>query len=403
MHYYKSTELADLYGVSRRTVTNWVKQVQDGKLDLELEINNGEHYIIKSRHNQSQLDKIVGERQKYLNNRSLKTLSPEQKFYELYSEQQIYDIIQTLNLHKELPLQYSYFLDEGAELWDTFRSRLGGRFDAVELVESSRSYLDRVLEKFDKVNIVDVGVGNGLGAKDIITHLKSQGKLNKYIGIDISQAMLNVAERNINSWFDGHVTCEMYIKDISHQLFGDVITEPVNPSTQRQEIVNLVLLFGGSISNFKDPDDVMRNISKSMGSQDIFMSHFKIGTQAVKNRLSFINNYQAQCAKVLELMGIDRSLYTSEIGFDDETPMRYGAIRLNRTIKINFQLPKGTWVVDLKKDDSILTYRARFNEPFDTPRTLFYKNGFNPLLTTRTLDNTGMLVLATLDSKNIHH
>lgn len=396
MHYYKSQELADLYGVSRRTVTNWIKQTREGKLDLELGEDKNEFYIIKSRLNQNKIDQIVSERQKYLNSRSRKQVTPKPQFYQIYSEQQIYDIIQSLQLYRELPLKYSYF-GEGAKLWDEFRSYPGGTFDTKFLVESNQSYIDAVLQKFEKINIVDIGVGNGLGAKEVIEYAELKGKLNKYVGIDISSDMLTIAKNNIKLWFGNKVTCEMHECDISNQTFGDIIAEPVNNDVNTPQVGNLLLLFGGSISNFKYPNDVLRNINKSMGSEDILLCQFKIGTEAVKNRLSFIVNYQNQSSTVLDLLGIDKSLYSQEIGFDEKEAIRFGRIRLNRTLKIDFHLPKGKWQVDLKKQETILTYRASFNDPFNSPKNLFYNNGFKPLLTARTLDNTGMLVLADLD------
>src|SRR5688572_12695621 len=114
MHYYRSSELAEEYGVSRRTVTNWVKQAREGKLKLEIVEEGGDCYIAKSQQNQALIQAIVKKRRKYLNKRSHKLISPEKEFYEVYSVSQIYDIIHNLTIHKELPLQYSYF-DKGAD------------------------------------------------------------------------------------------------------------------------------------------------------------------------------------------------------------------------------------------------------------------------------------------------
>lgn len=398
MHYYKSAELAKLYNVSRRTVTNWVKQTQEGKLDLELAEENGESYIIKSSLNQAQLDRIVSERQKYLNHRSRKYISPKQEFYEIYNDQQILDIIQNLTLYKELPLQYTYF-SRGAEIWNNFRSRPEGRFDTNDLIEGSVSYLNTALKDFDKVNVIDIGVGNGMAAYGILAHLKESGKLNKYIGIDISKDMLATATKNIQDWFSNEVPVEGHVRDISHQLFGDIIAEPIDPQAETQRTINVVLLFGGSISNFKDPGDILRIISRSMGSEDLFMCHFKLATEAVKNRLSFIEYYQKQSEYLLDLMGIDESFYEREIGTDETK--RFGRIRLNRTVKIDFILPKGRWSVNIKKNETILTYRATLNDQFKTPRHLFNDNGLNPLLVTKTLNNAGMLILANLKTEDL--
>lgn len=136
-----------------------------------------------------------------------------------------------------------------------------------------------------------------------------------------------------------------------------------------------------------------------MGAEDLFLCHYKIGAKAVKNRLSFISNYQHQCSMLLELMGIDSSLYEQEIGFDEDEKIRYGRIRLNRSLSINFDLPKGRWQVDIKKNETILTYRASFNDAFETPKNLFHDNGFRPLLTAKTLDNTGMLVISGIETE----
>src|SRR5690606_36703334 len=101
MHYYKSTELADLYGVSRRTVTNWVKQTQEGRLELELVNDGTSFHIAKTLANQLKIYNLAKERRKYLNTLSRTYLKPSQEFYDTYSEDQIQDIIHSLTINRE--------------------------------------------------------------------------------------------------------------------------------------------------------------------------------------------------------------------------------------------------------------------------------------------------------------
>lgn len=395
MHYYKSTELADLYGVSRRTVTNWVKQTQEGKLGLELFNKDGSAYVLKSEHNQLILQTLVHERRKYVNTRSSKIASPTPDFYKTYSDQQIHDIIRSLNVIKELPLQYSY-IGEGAMIWDQFRTRPNRNFDPEILIPANISYLNTILDEYDYVNIVDIGVGNGSGAKSLVSQLHKNGKLKRYIGLDISPNMLEITAQNMKEWFDNEVKCETYVRDITTETFSDLISEPPDTNSKETSTINLVLLLGGTISNFKNPSDVLRVIHRSMSQDDILLTSFRLATPTVKHQLGFINSYQKQVKSLLDMMGLDESYYKTEIGFDEEMGIRFGRIRMKHSAEIEFKLQKGTWYVNLAKDETILTFRAHFNDIFSVPKTLFYDNGFNPLLISQRLNHEGALIIADL-------
>lgn len=395
MHYYKSTELADLYSISRRTVTNWIKQAQEGKLELELVNLNDVQFIAKSELNQIKIRTLVQDRRKYLNKKSMGSTSPLPSFYETYSDSQIHDIIRNLSTNRELPLQYSYF-NKGAELWNAFRSEKQRPFDAERLIQASMSYIEHAVERYEKVNIVDVGVGNGMAARDLIEQFHNTGKLKRYIGIDISPTMLDITSKNIKEWFNDSVPVETHIRDISCETFADVIAEPPDQKTQKQSTVNIVLSLGGYISNFRNPEDMLRTINRSMGPDDIYLCNFRLNTNTVKHQVGFISKYHEQIKTVLDSIGIDESQYDVEIGFSEEENIRFARIRLKRTLQIEFKLKEGSWFVELSKDETILTYRASFNDTFESPKKLFYDNGFNPLMTTQLLSHESMFVLCDL-------
>src|SRR5690606_21335049 len=110
-------------------------------------------HIAKSFANQLRINALAKERRKYLNTLSRTRVKPSKKFYETYSEKQILDIIHELSVNHEVPLQYSYF-GEGADIWNGFRSRPGSTFDPEIMTPAIVSYLDAILESYEKVNIV---------------------------------------------------------------------------------------------------------------------------------------------------------------------------------------------------------------------------------------------------------
>jgi len=391
MYYYKSSELAEQYGVSRRTVTNWIKQASTGKLSLRIIEIDGIHYIAKSEKNQERLANIVQERRKYLNKRSHKHLHPTQTFYEMFSQDQMSDIVRSLLAERELPLQYTYF-GEGARLWDKFRKD-SGLLDAERLVSASSSYIMWLLSEYESVNIIDVGVGNGQAVKPLISLLQEAGKLRKYIGIDLSQNMIEITEANLRSWFPD-LPIEMHVRDFSRETFGDLATQAHDPATQQSSAINVVLMLGGQMSNFKDPVPVLSLVNRSMSADDILITNFKLGIPEVKKQLAFISGYQTRAEILLNLMGVDRSLYDAEIGFDEEEKVRYSRIKFNRAITIEITTPLGSWFVPFKKDDKVLTFRAHYNEPSNILEDIFVRAGFNPLMTSQRVDHQGMLLVA---------
>jgi uncharacterized SAM-dependent methyltransferase len=403
MHYYKNTELADIYGVSRRTVTNWIEQTKSGRLDLELHEYGNKAYIARTPKNQSVMKGLVQERRKFLNKRSLKTVTPRPEFYDLYNDEYVLEIISNIDTYREIPLKFSYF-DGGAAAWDTYTKEMytsevpNTLTSTIKLLDADMSYLDTALDEYSYVNLIDVGVGNALPAKPVIAHLLERGKLKRYVAIDISHEMLTIAEKNIKQWFKGKVTFEGYVNDMSFKPFTDVVAEP--PTRGKDSTVNLLLLLGGTLSNFQAPEDVLKVIRKSMGRNDLFIYSLKLDSATTREQFSFHVSHEGQllpdqCQFILDRLNIEKDYYTVEMGYNEVERARYMQIRLKYALTLEFELSRGTWRVDLKKDDTLVVWRALHNSAFDIVNTL-YENGFNPLLTSQTTDHDYMLILADL-------
>lgn len=404
MHYYKKADLAKLYGVNPRTVTRWIDEAERGKLELELHEEGNKYHIAKTAKNQRLIERLTQDRRKYLNRKNLKIVKPLPGFYKTYSEEQILEIFTGIDTDREIDLKFSY-LEEGAHDWDTYAKQEYNSdtpntlVSTIELLNINMSYIKGALKGYSKVNIVDVGVGNALPTKKLISHmLKEQGKLNRYIAIDISNEMLKIAENNITKWFDDKVRFEGYLYDFSVEPFADTIAEPPGGA------INLVLMFGGTLANIDTPGHTLKVIRKSLQRNDFFIYCLKLDSPMTRDHLYASENdnqlLPIQLERVLNLLGIDESLYTVEMGYVESERSRIIRIRLKHALTLEFELSRGLWQIDLNKADTVVVWRAKHFTHFEI-EDLFYQCGFNSLQKSRTLDNDYLLLMMNKDKRRV--
>lgn len=291
MKYFKNTELAKLYNISEKSVRNWIEAAQTGKLDLQLFEHNDKFYIANTSKNMANIEKLVEKGKKYKNSRGLKTITPTDKFYETFNQKQILDIIANLTVHREIPLHYTY-VDGGAEYWDKYANRLlheetpNMLNQTITLVDQSLENIDRLLDKDKKINVVDLGPGNALPIRNTLTYLLKHKKLGRYVAIDISQEMLSIAERNIREWFGDAVQFEGHVRDLSHERFDDLFADDY-ATDDADTPVNLVVLLGGSLSNFRSPLQALQAINNSLSPHDLFVFGSKLDTPNTRRFFDF--------------------------------------------------------------------------------------------------------------------
>ncbi|OHV61407.1 hypothetical protein BCD48_39775 [Pseudofrankia sp. BMG5.36] len=339
-----------------------------------------------------------------MNKRSLKIARPRPEFFQLFSEAQVIDMIYSLDKFREIPRQYDY-LGDGAALWDEYMHRQyeddvpNMLRQTISLLEANRGYIDQVISRHGRINIVDIGPGNALPVKDLLRHLIGVGKLGRYIAIDISPEMLAIAERNIKDWFGDAVQVEGHVRDISREWFADAIA--CLPAEDNVPAVNICLFLGSTLPNFRAPDDALRNIVKSMGARDYLLSTTGIDSDLGRERFQFaIGDVESkplppQYKLVVDLLGIEQDYYETEMGFDEREHARYLRIRLKHALTLEFKLARGDYRLDLKKGETLLVWRARHNTAAEISEQLT-SSGLNPRLISQSDDHDYMLVFADL-------
>lgn len=407
MKYFKNTELARIHKVSEKSVRNWIEAATNGKLDLQLFEQNGKSYIANTSKNSLLVAELVQKGKKYINSRGFKTISPTTKFYELYNSKQILDIISSVDIHREIPHKYSYF-DGGAVEWDLYSKKLmeepgsNALKSTLFLLDINAGYIDSLVKAYDKINVIDIGVGNGMPVKGLLEHLLKANKLGRYIGIDISQDMLEIAEQNIQQWFGDKVAFEGYARDITQDRFED-LTLRESLGNKMNTTANVILFLGGTISSFREPDQALSIIHSSMGKDDLLIFSKKPDTENSRRYFDFAVQSHDQELDTLdrmipEMLGLHKDLYTIEQFFDETKMARQIQITLDIAVAINFELDGGQRVIEVNKGESILLWRANHQNTLAI-LDQFSHNGFELLQTTKSPDQEYLLLISKIKTE----
>lgn len=402
MLYFKNIELAEKYHISLGTVRNWIEAARQGKLDIVLHTKNDKSYVANTVSNILAIERLVEGRKKYRPHRALKILTPKPEFYSLYSQAQIYDIVTNLEIRREIPRQYNYF-DGGASRWDEYIQRVekegvpSNLTMTRKLLAKTEAYIDDLTSPYQKINVIDIGTGNAMPVKDLLTHLLTQNRLGRYIAIDISPAMLNIAKRNVKKWFGDQVTFEGHELDITRDRFSHILAEEYIKNASKQT-GNLILFIGGTLQNFRKRDVPLQVINDTMGANDLLVHTQKLDTTFTRKQFDFSPQPGQQSLPpihrlVVELLNIEPSLYDIELGYDEHRKERYERIRLRVSLNIKFGFEAGERLISLNKGEAILLWRASQDSALDLINQ-FDRNDFYVLQSSQTEDQEYILTVS---------
>ncbi len=399
MKYFKNTELAKLYHVSEKSVRNWIDAARSGKLDLELFEQRNKFYIANTTKNTNGIEMLVEKGKKYKNKRGFRAISPVDEFYKLYSPKQILDIISNISIHHEIPVQYTY-VDGGADYWDQYAKRMVAD-ETPNVLKRTIELLDKTFDNIEdligsrKVNIIDLGPGNGLPVRPTIAQLLKRGQMGRYIAIDCSNEMLDILERNINEWFDGKVAFEGHVRDFATERFEDLIT-PDYAGNDLDAPINVVMLLGGTLGNFRHPERVLQLIGASLGPNDLLIYSGFLDTPKTRRYFDFDVSGSSQKLTpkhglILNYLNIDESLYGVERKYDELTRKRSISFIPKVDIAVDVVVGGTVHRVEMKKDEPILIWRHWHKDAVEVINQ-FNQSDFDVMQATKSSDNQYLLV-----------
>jgi hypothetical protein len=407
MHYFKHSDLAERFGVTDKTIYNWATRAD--KNQLKVTKVGEKNHILDTPENLLILERLADKARSWRSDQHYQVVKPKLEFYDIYSRRQIRDIITNINVHGEIPRQYNYMQD-GATNWDNWLKRLANEESSassfkgtVELIQKNMQTLDWLLDGNKRVNVIDLGVGNAFPVKDLLGHLVERQLLHRYIAVDISPSMLNLAKQNIREWYGDAVKFEGYVRDITYERFDDLLVNDTLDD-DADETINLVLLLGGTTHNFRSFTDALTPVHASIGQDDLLMYTVKPDSEATRRYFDFgatpgAGKLSQSHKYILDLMNIDESLYEPEMGFDRTSKMRYIRIRIKKALTIQFKFGDSERHVTLEKGDTILLLRVWHMTAYEIIGE-FEKAGFTLLQSSLTKNRQYFLSISGVENRN---
>jgi uncharacterized SAM-dependent methyltransferase len=253
------------------------------------------------------------------------------------------------------------------------------------------------LASYNKVNIIDVGPGNGYPVRNLLQHFVGNHKLGRYVGIDISQDMLDIAEHNIRSWFGNQVQFEGYARDISYERFEDLLAP--DSFGRDSTVANIVLYLGSTIANLRKPNQSLSVIHESMGKSDILIVARSLDTEKTRRYFDFTTDASGSTTLssldgfVLNQLITDESLYEVEQLFDEQHMARQIQVRLKVAVAIEFRLDDKPKVINFNKGETILLWQHKHQDLRGIVEQ-FDENGFDLIEATKSPDRESILAIS---------
>lgn len=365
MNFYKNVEIARKYNVSVDTVANWITGSLERKNELELFIKNKRAFILKTASNQAILQHLSDRSKKFKNKKYLKKIYPSPELFETYNDEQIMDLISILESHRELDLKFFYFKN-GSTYWDDLynRSLMHNGFsiprNTEEILNISKEILLNIMNKFEKVDVIDIGVGNGKHITNLLKLLQSNKILNKYIGLDYSKDMLGIAQSNIRRSLPGFTNDQYFVHDISNHSINKFLFR-----NNDESIGKLVFFIGSTIENIRDYLTVLRLLKNSLNKDDILVLGNTLKNENSLLLLNFNHNTrvthenQDGYYQVVEKLGIKEDFYEVQKFYDKNTDTRLVKIKLKYDLDIIFKTNTIDRVIKLSSTDLITIFRHK--------------------------------------------
>lgn len=270
MNFMKNSHIARKYGVTPTTVSNWIESAKQKRNQLQLHYTGKKYYILDNENNQFVISQLInsGKKHKTLDSRAVVKSSSD--ILKIFNQSQFIELVYNLK-SKILPVKFTYF-HLGAKYWDDFVNTAGmDYFDdehqGLETMKASIEYIKVRLSGYKKINIFDVGPGNGVPIKVLIDNLRSKGVEVTYTAFDISKEMTGILENNLKKWYPKLET-KFLTGDIEDQNIRDLI---YTTKLKHKDSASLVLLLGCTIGNFIHRDTVLKNLRDSMTKDDFLL------------------------------------------------------------------------------------------------------------------------------------
>ncbi|MEM1312124.1 MAG: L-histidine N(alpha)-methyltransferase [Patescibacteria group bacterium] len=369
MEYYTAREIADKYNVSAMTVSRWVANSQNKKNSLLLTTSNGKKFILKNSNNTAEIERLSRSGKINKPHSNIKRAKPSKTFYNAFTDEQVLTILNAIETSSEIPNKFT-FVNNGAEIWDDYYVKNSINSNnyttpnrVKRLLSSCTSYINFISEDFNTLNVIDIGQGNALHVIDYLLRLHKKNRVSKYLALDISEKMNNLALKNVRKALP-NIDTTSYVCDTETSNF-DKIFFVNTQEEQASKSQNLILYLGSMIGMHDDPIRVLRNFRLGMRKSDILMISNTIDSPINRVDFSYAKNPSGdrQNTWIPENIGIDVNQCELVTKYDQETNKRKLNLKLDKNYELSFELLGKHKTIELWKGQEINLWKHQMSTP----------------------------------------
>jgi len=360
MNFLKNVDIASEYRVSTTTVLNWIESAVAKKNNLQIQLIGKKYKILDSAHNRSALVNLSKQANIYRNKIEVKKTKIHPDLYNFFSEEQLVELVNRIELNKTLPLKFTY-LGKGSDSWDDFIKKSiikDGYLPTTKIPELLKKSLSLILERVPvgkKVNIVDLGTGSSESMIETVKYFNQKKMLKNYIGIDISKQMLEKSKATINA-VDKSINYVECVLDYEKHDFAKTLFEYKDENT-----INLVFFIEVTLGNAENILRTLENFKNSLGEGDVLIVTNKIDNLEMRTQFEPVNRNSPHIW-LTDYIGFDSDLCQLETIYDETSARRKGYFILDKDYEIEFSVGNKIKKVMLYKDDELVFWHHRMSE-----------------------------------------
>lgn len=296
----------------------------------------------------------------------------------IFSPRQLSELITAIKGRNEFPLKFAYVSKIGTQRWDKIAKARSVDPHGINRVETNLlgAKVEAFLSSFKnlkKLNIIDIGPGNAAPVMLLLQRLKEKNIQFRYVPVDISSEMLNLAEKNVRVAFPN-----MPIQKV--QLDFELGNFPeITYNLRKGGYQNFMLFLGSTLGNQSDRNRVLTNFRDSMTSDDYLaigvelVNPYKIDKLMTQYDVGHSPQARDLMLTVAEYVGLKRSDGEIEVKFNSTLNQVEGFLHMLKDKKVKFA------------DEEIIFEKG------DKP-LLFVSHKFTEWLFTKTLTDVGFRI-----------
>jgi uncharacterized SAM-dependent methyltransferase len=266
-------------------------------------------------------------------------------------EQMVSEILEILGQHRaknysQTLTSYGYF-KEGPAIYDALIN--SGDYECFNkekslLADVCETLLNEPANPYDSLQILDLGVGNGLKWEDAFWTLRKKVP-TEYLGLDISEPMIEFAKRRFCGPGIGYANAD----------FLDL--QSIHPHLSKDASLRIISMLGNTICNFIDDSrqlETLRQMQEYDSKPSFIILGLELFTGDIDRLLkAYCNDLTKRIDFIpLQILGVDSEIGIHEIVFNEEL------LRIEEWFHVSedsvFTPPYQHAEFKLQRDDAIL-------------------------------------------------